>query len=80
MPSLFPLVTSLSSDVTKVFNTHDKAECKSVQRVKDLSDGTFKSITRLPGMPAAVGLGCCLQALNLQLASVPFYQLRVCKK
>lgn len=71
-----PLVTSLSSNVTKVFSTHDKAECKSVQRVKDLGDGTFKSMTRLLGLPVAVGLDCCLQALNLQLASVTFYQVR----
>lgn len=48
-----PLVTCLSSNVTKVFNTHDKAECKSVQRVKDLGDGTFKSMTRLLGSPVA---------------------------
>lgn len=72
VPSLFPLVTSLSSNVTKVFNTHDKAGCKSVQRVKDLGDGTFKSMTRLLGLPTAVAL----KALDLQLASVPFYQLK----
>lgn len=71
-----PLVTSLSSNVTKVFNAHDKAECKSVQRVKDLGDGTFKSMTRLLGLPAAVGFDHCFQALSLQLALVPFCQVK----
>lgn len=71
----FPtLVTSLSSDVTKVFNTHDKAECKSEQRVKGLGDGTSKTMTWLLGLPPAVGLGHCLQALDLQPASMPLWQ------